>query len=311
MRILLTGATGFVGSAVFAQGTQRGLAIRAAVRKRANAESVADVVQVGDLDGETDWSAALQGIDVVVHTAARTHVMRETSPDPAQAYQRVNVQGTLHLARQAAAAGARRFVFISSIKVNGESTHPGHAFTADDDPAPQDAYGRSKADAERGLQQLAAATGMELTVLRPVLVYGPQAKGNLARLTAWIQRGWPLPLGCVTTNRRSLVALDNLVDLILLCVDHPCAANQVFLVSDGEDLSTADLLQHLGRAVGRAPRLLSVPVGAMVWFAAVLGKNAFMQRLVGSLQVDTAKTSALLGWVPPLSVEDGLSKAVK
>lgn len=308
MRVLLTGASGFVGGALLPALGSRGMAVRPVFRSAAQAAATADAVMVPGLDADTDWAAALQGIDVVIHAAARAHIMRDEALDPLMEYRLVNVQGTLNLARQAARAGVRRLVFISSVKVNGESSLPGKAFAADDPPAPEDAYGTSKAEAEAELWRAARATGMELTIIRPVLVYGPGVKGNFLSMLRWVQRGVPLPLGAVTGNRRSLVALDNLVDLICTCIEHPGAANQVFLASDGEDLSTADLLMRIGTALGRPARLLPVPVALLRLGARMLGRQAVAQRLLGSLQVDITKNQDLLGWRPPLSVEQGLAR---
>ena len=309
--ILVTGATGFVGSSLVVRLAQEGVEIRACVR-RDNAElpKGVQVVRVGNLTAETEWSHALSGVDVVVHAAARVHVMQDAAADPLQEFRRVNVQGTLQLARQAAAAGVRRFVFISSIKVNGEATQPGHPFTADDVPAPMDAYGVSKMEAELGLREMAAQTGMELVIIRPPLVYGPGVRANFHAMMRWLARGMPLPLGAIH-NLRSLVALDNLVDLIVTCIHHPAAANQTFLVSDGEDLSTSQLLRRMGQALGEPARLIPVPPALLKLGAALLGKPAVAQRLCGSLQVDISKTRQLLGWRPPVSVDAGLKKAAE
>lgn len=247
----------------------------------------------------------------MIHAAARAHIMQEEALDPLAEYRRVNVEGTLNLARQAAAAGVRRFVFISSIKVNGEATAPGSPFTADDAPAPKDAYGLSKAEAEAQLKQVAQETGMEVTIIRPPLIYGPAVKGNFASLISWVRRGLPLPLGGVTHNRRSLVGLDNLVDLILVCADHHKAANQIFLISDGKDLSTTELLKKIGKALGRPARLLWVPAGLIAFMASMVGKKVISQRLLGSLQVDIHKTCELLNWKPPVAVDEGLRRAVE
>jgi nucleoside-diphosphate-sugar epimerase len=224
-------------------------------------------------------------------------------------FRRVNVDSTLNLARQAAAVGVRRFVFVSSVKVNGEATLPGQAFTERDAPAPQDPYGQSKDEAEIGLRELAADTGMEVVIIRPTLVYGLGVKANFAALMRAVQRGWPLPLGAVH-NQRSLVALDNLVDLIVTCLDHPAAANQTFLVSDGQDLSTTELVRGMAQAAGVPARLLPVPVWALQAGASLLGKGDAVQRLCGNLQVDISKARSLLGWVPPVSVEEGLRRAM-
>jgi nucleoside-diphosphate-sugar epimerase len=262
----------------------------------------------GDLEPAADWSVALAGISAVVHLAARVHVMADTAANPLEEFRRVNVQGTLNLARQAAAAGVRRFVFVSSIKVNGEATQPGFPFTADDAPAPLDAYGVSKMEAEQGLREIARQTGMDVVIIRPPLVYGPGVKANFAAMMRWLKRGVPLPLGAIH-NQRSLVALDNLVDLIVTCITHPAAANPIFPVSDGEDVSTTGLLRRMGQAMGRPARLIPVPAGLLKLAATVLGKPDVAQRLCGSLPVDIEKTRRLLGWTPPLSLDEGLRRA--
>ncbi len=311
MEVLLTGASGFVGQAVLRGANQHGVQVRPVFRSQATAHGLPEAVIVPRLDGPVDWSPVLQDIDVVIHAAARAHVMREEALDPLIEYRRVNVQGTLNLARQAAAGGVRRFVFISSIKVNGEETGPGRPFTAHDVPAPEDAYGKSKAEAEAELRRLAEETGMEVTIIRPPLIYGPGVKGNFASLIRWVRRGVPLPLGGVTQNRRSLVGLDNLVDLIWVCAEHPKAANQTFLASDGEDLSTTDLLIRIGQALQRSARLLWMPPGAIAFIASLLGKQLISQRLLGSLQVDIQKTCDLLDWKPSVTVNEGLRRAVE
>ncbi|AOF87746.1 3-beta hydroxysteroid dehydrogenase/isomerase family protein [Hydrogenophaga sp. RAC07] len=247
---------------------------------------------------------------MVLHLAARVHVMDDPSADPLTAFRQTNTAGTLHLARQAAAVGVRRFVFVSSIKVNGECTAAGQPFTATDAPAPQDPYGISKMEAEQGLRQIAAETGMEVVIIRPPLVYGPGVKANFASLMRAVQRGIPLPLASVTHNRRSFVALDNLVDVLITCVDHPAAANQTFLVSDGEDLSTTDLLRRLGHAMNKPARLFPVPPSLLQFGANLLGKGDMAQRLLGNLQVDIDHTRNTLNWTPPLSVDEGLRRAV-
>lgn len=311
MKVLVTGASGFVGRALCLKLHADGFDVVAGVR-RATGSAVGGVpfVAVGELTAETDWSAALDGVQAVVHSAARVHVMNDQSADPLAEFRKVNVEGTLNLARQAAAAGVRRFVFISSIKVNGEGTEPGKPYTADDVPAPSDPYGISKLEAEQGLLRLAAETGMEVAIIRPVLVYGPGVKANFLSMMRWLGKGVPLPLGAIH-NKRSLVALDNLVDLVITCLDHPAAANQVFLVSDGEDLSTSELLRRMGQALGKPARLLPVPESWLNLGAALLGKRNVAQRLCGSLQVDIGKTRRLLGWNPPLTVDQGLKKAAE
>ena len=310
--ILVTGGTGFVGSSVLTRLVQEGSnSVRAAVR-HADAVvpfGVAKVV-VGDLAADTDWTAALYGVTEVVHSAARVHIMDDTAADPLEEFRRVNVQGTLALARQAAAAGVRRFVFVSSIKVNGEVTVPGTAFAADDVPAPVDAYGISKMEAEQGLRALETQTGMEVCIIRPPLIYGPGVRANFAVMMRWLGRSLPLPLGAIH-NQRSLVALDNIVDLLITCVRHPGAAGQTFLVSDGQDTSTTELLQRMGRAMGCPARLVPVPASLLKLAAGMLGKQDVAQRLCGSLQVDIEKTRRILGWQPPLTLDQGLEKTAK
>ena len=310
LHVLVTGANGFVGRAVCAQALARGMTGRGAVRSPCVLPAGAECQVLEGLAEQSDWRAALAGIAVVVHAAARVHVMADTATDPLAEFRRVNVQGTLNLARQAAAAGVRRFVFISSIKVNGESTQPGHPFTADDAPAPLDPYGISKGEAEQGLRELSAQTGMEVVIIRPPLVYGPGVKANFAAMMRWLQRGVPLPLGAIH-NQRSLVALDNLVDLIVTCMTHPAAANQTFLVSDGEDVSTTELLRRMGQAMNRPARLIPVPTSGLKLAATMVGKQDVAQRLCGSLQVDIEKTRQLLGWRPPLTLDQGLKKAAE
>jgi nucleoside-diphosphate-sugar epimerase len=266
---------------------------------------------MGSLSSEADWTVALRSVDQVVHLAARVHVMNDKSSDPLAEFRRVNVEGTANLARQAAAAGVRRFVYLSSIKVNGEFTEVGHPFTADDAPAPEDPYGVSKQEAELALRQIAADTGMEVVIVRPPLVYGPGVKANFESMMRWLARGVPLPLAAVTQNQRSLVALDNLVDLIMTCLSHPAAANQTFLVSDGEDLSTAGLIRRMGAALGHPARLFYVPPSMLKLGAQVVNKPGIYQRLCGSLQLDIAKTRRLLGWCPPVSVDEGLRRAAE
>lgn len=306
MNVLITGASGFVGRALCETLTRAGYDVIPAVR---DARGMPNERAVGEIGPYTDWREALHGVQSVVHLAARVHVMCDAASDPLAAFRAVNTAGTLNLARQAAAAGVKRFVFMSSIKVNGEYTQPGRAFAEVDLPDPQDAYGQSKHEAELGLRQLGAETGMEVTIIRPPLVYGPGVKANFAALLHAVQRGWPLPLGAVH-NRRSLVALDNLVDFIVTCLTHPQAANQTFLVSDGHDLSTTELVRGLAHAAEVRARLVPVPAWTLRAGAALLGKGEVAQRLCGNLQVDISKARSLLGWVPPVSVDEGLRRVV-
>lgn len=309
--ILVTGGSGFVGSAVCAKLS--GLtSVRATGRGQPKDGALPDVdYLIASLSSDLDWSAALRDVRAVVHCAARVHVMRDAAADPLLEFRGVNVDATLHLAAQAADAGVKRFVFISSIKVNGENTMPGLPFCAQQVCAPIDPYGISKREAEDGLRALAKETGMEVVIIRPPLVYGPGVKANFRSLMKWIWRGVPLPVGGVTENRRSLVALDNLVDLIVTCVDHPAAANQTFLVSDGEDLSTAGLVLRIGNALGRSAKLIPVPTRLLTLGARMIGRPGIAQRLCGSLQVDIGKTQALLGWVPPVSVDCALKRTAE
>lgn len=304
MMVAITGATGFVGSALCTKLTALGVKAVPAVR---NATGLPHEIVIGDLSASASMhcQTALSACDTVVHLAARVHVMHEHATNPLGEFRKVNVDGTMRLAREAATAGVRRFVFISSIKVNGETTRLGSPFRADQPPAPSDPYGISKWEAEQRLHRLAAETGMEVVIIRPVLVYGPGVKANFLHLMQWLHKGIPLPLGAIH-NKRSLVALDNLVDLIVTCIDHPKAANQTFLASDDEDLSTTELLYKIGCALGRPARLLPIPAWILVMAAAMIGKRDMAQRLCGSLQVDISKTCELLGWRPPVSVEDEL-----
>ena len=309
--ILLTGASGFVGRAVQAS-LIRSRFVRVALRQ-ADAAGVPEGVEVAEtsLSPDQDWIEALRGVSSVIHCAARVHVMNEEAADPLAEFRRVNVDGTLRLACQAAEAGVRRFVFVSSIKVNGEHSQPGQPFTADQIPSPCDPYGVSKWEAEVGLLALSEETGMEVVIIRPPLVYGPGVKANFLAMMRWLKRGVPLPLGGLTENRRSLVFLDNLVDLIVTCVDHPAAANQIFLVSDDEDLSTAALLRRMTGALGRPGRLVPVPTGLVTLGAKLIGRPGIAQRLCASLQVDIGKTKELLGWSPPVSVDEGLRRTAE
>ncbi len=305
-KILVTGGTGFVGGALLKRlVTRPDLQVLAWIRRVDSILPVGVVPVPVSLNRTFAAGTQIEGVDTVIHCAARVHVMTDKAADPLAEFRKVNVEGTLALARSAVASGARRFIFISSIKVNGESTTPGRPFTADDTPQPADPYALTKLEAEIGLRALADETGLQVVIIRTPLVYGPGVKGNFLEMMRWLAAGIPLPLGAVD-NQRSLVALDNLVDLIVTCIDHPAAANEVLLAGDGEDLSTSDLLRRLASALGKPVRLLPVPLAVLERGAGLLGKRAAFARLCGSLQVDIGKTRRLLGWCPPVGVDEAL-----
>jgi len=303
-RILVTGANGFVGSRLVTELLQRGCVVVAAVRQCAKDSQIA----VGNIDSNTDWRVALQGVSTVIHTAARVHVMNEVAADPMAEFREMNVWATLNLARQAVSSGVRRFVFVSSVKVNGESTTD-VPFSAFDVPAPQDFYGQSKLEAETALRSLAIETGLEVVIVRPPLVYGENVRANFLRLMKLSTLGLPLPLGGIK-NRRSMIALDNLVDVLIACVEHPDAANQVFLVSDDHDIGLSELMKLMATAGGKKLWLIPAPIKLMSLCAKALGKSSVVDRLFGSLQVDIEHTKNTLNWRPVVSIEDALSKTV-
>lgn len=306
--ILVTGANGFIGRALCRKLTAEGRPVRGVVRTPLPASDPLAAVmtaRVPSIGPETDWSAALAGVGAIVHLVARTHVLKEDSSDPAAAYRRVNVEGTLNLARQAAFAGVRRFVFMSSVKVNGEGRDA--PYNELDPPEPEDLYGLTKCEAEKELLRVASETGIETVVLRPPLVYGPGVKANFRRLMTLVSRRIPLPLGNVN-NRRSMIFLDNLVDAVLLCLDHPGAKGRLYLVSDGADVSTPELLSLIGKSLGTRAVLLPFPLPLL----RALGKLPLLSRdigrLTGSLTVDSALIRSELGWKPPFSLEEGMAQ---
>lgn len=303
-RVLVTGATGFVGRQLMAALKQQGFDVIGTSRQPG-----AGLCVVAPLGPDTDWTAALAGCDAVVHLAARVHVMNETAADPLAEFRKANVEGTAALARQAAALGVKHFIFVSSIKVNGEQTQD-RPFTAADSPQPQDPYGISKYEAEQAIKQICAQSAMTFTTVRPPLIYGPGVKANFQRLMRAVQGGKPLPLGSITHNRRSLVAVGNLNSLIIACLQNPAASGQVFLVSDGEDLSTAGLVRAIAQASEKKPVLLPVPVGLFRLAGKLTGKTAAIERLCGSLAVDISKNRELLGWVPEFSTAQAMREAV-
>jgi nucleoside-diphosphate-sugar epimerase len=307
-RVLVTGANGFVGTQLCKELDSHGISYKAAVRRTSSNLNQGNCIAVGNIDGQTSWAAALTDVQVVIHLAARVHVMNESAGDPFAEFRAVNVGASLNLARQAVEAGVRRFIFMSSVKVNGEETFD-LPFTSFDVPAPLDFYGQSKLEAELALRALAAETGLELVIIRPPLVYGPNVRANFRKLMQFVQLGVPLPLGGVN-NRRSMVALDNLVDLVITCVSHPAAANQVFLVSDDDDVSLPRLLQLIAFAMRRKIWLLPAPMKVLRVFARLLGKSAVVERLLGSLQVDITHTKQTLSWKPVVDVEASIKKTV-
>jgi nucleoside-diphosphate-sugar epimerase len=306
-QVLVTGASGFIGGALVRQMTRIGYPVIAVSRQRIQIAGTQCEPVHGDHTIQMDH--LLEKTSFVIHAAARVHLMQDSAANPLAEFRKVNVEETLKLARQAAKAGVKRFVFMSSIKVNGEVTEPGQVFSADDAPNPLDAYGVSKHEAELGLRQIAVDTGMQVTIIRPPLVYGPGVRANFHALMQAVARGIPLPLGAID-NPRSLVALDNLLDFIEACIKHPAAANQTFLVRDEEDLSTPELIRSMARAMGKPARLIPVPVWMLEAGGALFGKREVVRRLCGNLQVDIEKARNLLGWVPPISVVEGLRRAV-
>ncbi|MDA9508819.1 NAD-dependent dehydratase [Bradyrhizobium sp. CCBAU 11386] len=269
-----------------------------------------DIAENVDLEGSFDWTSAIAGCDTVVHLGARVHVMRESSANALEAYRRVNVDGTLSLARQAAAAGVRRFVFLSSVKVCGEFTARNAPFVETTTPRPQDPYGVSKLEAELGLLELGRTSGMQVVVLRPPLIYGPGVRANFLSMMRWLRRGVPLPLGSID-NRRSMIGVGNMVDLICTCLRHPAAAGEVFMASDGEDLSTPELLKRLAAVLDTKARLLPIPAGLLEGVAALAGQRALVQRLCLSLCVDSRKARKMLDWQPPFSVDEELQRTAR
>ena len=314
MTTLVTGATGFLGRKVCSELLLRKHEIRGIARPSSLARLLTSLRRhyrtVENIEADTDWSDEVSGIDSIIHCAARAHVMEEKNAVALAAYRAVNVEGTKNLAEQAVAAGVKRFIFLSSIKVNGERTISRSRFTSEDNAFPEDAYGISKWEAEQALYEVSARTGLEIVVIRPPLVYGPRVKGNFRSMLRWLSQGIPLPLDAID-NQRSLVGIDNLIDLIITCIDHPAAANQTFLVSDDEDLSTTELLRRMSKALGKPAQFVPVPPSLLAFGAKLIGKQDIAQRLLGNLQVDISHTKKALDWTPTVSVVEGLRRTAE
>jgi len=309
---LVTGANGFVGSKLMLTLQSKSAFIKGAVRSKANCSLLHDnYLEVGTIDHTTNWTTALQGVEVVIHTAARVHVMQDETADIFQDYRCVNTLGTINLAKQAVASGVKRFIFISSIKVNGESTKAYEPLNSIDPRKPQDSYGQSKSDAEEQLMELAGATGLEVVIIRPTLVYGPGVKANFESMMKLVSKGLPLPFGCITDNKRSLVSVSNLVDLIITCIDHPKAPNQVFLVSDEHDVSTSEMVREMAKSLNMPEWQLPIPKWCYSLLGKIFGKQDVVDRLLGSLIVDITNTKDILGWTPPQTLEEGFRETAE
>ena len=306
-KVFVTGASGFIGKSLCNALAEQGYSVRKAIRG-SNRDNQPHIYTIGNIGPDTEWSSALKGIDIVIHLAAHVHIVKKNKPDLSEVYRYVNVEGTERLAQKAALCGVKRFIYLSSIKVNGESTSS-TPFTENDSPNPQDAYAVSKWEAEQILWRIGSGTGMEIIIIRPTLVYGSGVKANLLNLMKVVDRGIALPLTLVS-NRRSMIALDNLVDFILHCAKNREVSNDIFLVSDGEDLSTPGLIRRLAACMGRPARLIPCPLPLMRLGGRLFGRQTLVDRLCDSLQVDISKAKTLLGWAPPISVDEGLRKTV-
>ena len=303
--LLVTGASGFVGRQLCAEVIKRGRPVKGVLRTPNLLHKGFESVAIGQIDSQTNWTESLCNVEVIVHLAARVHVMHDESSNPLEEFRRVNVAGTEHLALSAAANGVKRLVYVSSIKVNGEATCGGERFTESNTPSPQDPYGISKYEAELALRRIAEKTGLEVVIVRPPLVYGAGVKGNFEQMLKVLSRRLPLPLASAR-NLRSLIYVENLVDALIICATHSAAAGQTYLVSDGEDISTPDLLQRFGEAMGHPARLLPCPLPLLKLAGRMIGKSNQIERLLGSLQIDSGKIRRELNWIPPYSLQQGL-----
>ena len=313
-KICVTGATGFIGSKLSLKLSQLSYDVLAPVRNlSSNSLSLNQnlkYIKVEKEGSSLNYSKILKQVDTVIHCAARTHVVKEVEKSPQIAYQKINVEETLNLATQAASFGVKRFIFLSSIKVNGEKTLRSESFKHNDIAMPEDAYGVSKLEAEKVLRELSDRTGLEIVIIRAPLVYGEGVKGNFLRLLNLTNKKIPLPFARIN-NIRSLVGLDNLIDLIICCIDHPKAAGQIFLISDNESISTPELIKRIGAAMGKSTRLFPVPLSIFKLLGRLMGKSYEVDKLLGSLMVDSSHTRQILGWKPILSLDDGLNKTVQ
>jgi UDP-glucose 4-epimerase len=308
VKLILTGATGFVGKQILASLGDYDVTVIG----RNRPETLHNIsFYHAEIDGSSDYSEGLVNGDVMIHCAARAHIMKDTAIDPLETFREVNTRGTINLAKQAAKAGIKRFIFISSIKVNGGKTSLKQPFSPEDVTNPEDDYGVSKAEAESSLLELSKNSRMEVVIIRPPLVYGPGVKANFAAMLSLVNKGIPLPFGALTENKRSLVSVYNLVDLVVNCISNPNAANQTFLVSDDNDLSTADMVKELSVALGKSGRLIPIPVQLYKFIGKITGKSAIVERLCGSLQTDISKTKRLLDWRPPFTVKEAFAKTAE
>jgi nucleoside-diphosphate-sugar epimerase len=308
--ILVTGASGFVGSALVDRLIRDSYPVRGVFRSAVPSLKNCDIASIDDINGETRWQESLKSIDTIIHTAARVHVMNEVAVNPLEEFRRINVEGTINLARQAAKAGVRRFIFLSSVKVNGESTVLGAPFKASDAAAPADAYGISKMEAENFLLALSKETGMEVVIIRPPLIYGQGVKANFHAMMSLVSKGYPWPIR-PNRNKRSLVYLENLVDLIVCCIAHPSAANKIFLVSDDKSYSTAGIVEHIALAMNKRVYLFPIPRWLVKALATLIGKTDVYQRVYGNLEVDISSTKSSLGWAPPIDSQEAFNRTVK
>ena len=312
LRVMVTGANGFVGRALTDFLINNDIQVVPCIRKSRPEINFGDlsVFECGDIHQATNWQKGLYGVDVLVHTAARVHVMSEKSSNPLNEFRKINVDATLNLALQASKAGVKRFIYLSSVKVNGESSAHGNPFKSSDATSPVGDYAISKLEAEKELSALSLQTGLEVVIIRPPLIYGPGVKANFAALASAVRRGLPLPVGRVTQNARSMVSIDNMIDFISVCLQHPAASNEVFMVSDGEDVSTADLIRRMAKVYKRKIWLIPVPIAVLDKVAYLCSKQVVLRRLVGNLQVDIQKNFNLLCWRPKINLDDGLAIAL-